>query len=135
MKKILITIITTFTLLNGISLIPTAFAQGSIIPQITYPNEANQSGSKVSLVNQLPKGSWQELLANTIKFILQLTGSLAFISFIAGGVIMVVARGNEEEVKKGKAIILWSIVGLVIIAVSFAIITGVTQLVFLQPTP
>lgn len=131
MKKILITIIAAFTLFNGVYLIPAAFAQG-IVPTITYPNEANPKGSKVSLVKQLPSEYWQVLLANVIKFILQITGSLTFISFIVGGVIMVVARGNEEEVKKGKGIILWSVVALLIIAISYAIVTGVTQLVFFQ---
>ncbi|MCC7197560.1 hypothetical protein IT413_05200 [Candidatus Peregrinibacteria bacterium] len=132
MKKILITIIAAFTLFNGVYLIPAAFAQESIVPTVTYPNEANKAGSKVSLVKQLPSEYWQVLLANVIKFILQITGSLTFISFIVGGVIMVVARGNEEEVKKGKGIILWSVVALLIIAISYAIVTGVTQLVFFQ---
>lgn len=133
MKKLLLTIIAVLTLFNGVFLVPvTSFAQDSIVPTVTYPNEANPNGSKVSLVKQLPSGSWQVLLANVIKFILQITGSLTFISFIAGGVIMVVARGNEEEVKKGKGIILWSVVALLIIAVSFAVVTGVTQLVFFQ---
>ena len=132
MKKLLITIIAVLSLFNGVFLAPAAFAVDSIVPQITYPNEANPNGSKVSLVKQLPDESWQNLLANIIKFILQITGSLTFISFIVGGVIMVVARGNEEEVKKGKSIILWSIVALLIIAISYAIVTGVTQLVFFQ---
>jgi hypothetical protein len=132
MKKLLITIIAVLSLFNGVFIAPTALAVDSIVPQITYPNEANPDGSKVSLVKQLPNESWQSLLANIIKFILQITGSLTFISFIVGGVIMVVARGNEEEVKKGKSIILWSIVALLIIAISFAIVTGVTQLVFFQ---
>lgn len=132
MKKLLITIIAVLSLFNGVFLAPAAFAVDSIVPQITYPNEANPNGSKVSLVKQLPNESWQNLLANIIKFILQITGSLTFISFIVGGVIMVVARGNEEEVKKGKSIILWSIVALLIIAISYAIVTGVTQLVFFQ---
>jgi len=132
MKKILLSIITALTLFNAVALIPLASAADTIIPQITYPNETNPNGSKVSLVAQLPSGTWQQILATVIQMLLSICGTLTFIAFVVGGVMMVTARGAEEQIKKGKAILLWSVVALLVIAVSFAVVTGVTQLLFIQ---
>ncbi len=88
--------------------------------------------SKINLVQNLPKGDWWVALASVIRLVLQITGSLAFASFTYGGVLMIIARGDEGTYKKGKDIIFFSIFALVIIAASYAVVVGVTQLKFFQ---
>jgi hypothetical protein len=88
--------------------------------------------SKINLVQNLPKGTWSQIIANVIKITLQITGTLAFLSFTVGGVLLVTAQGDEAKYKKGKSIIFLSILALIIIAASYAIVVGVTQLKFFQ---
>lgn len=42
--------------------------------------------------------------------------------------MMVTARGNEDQITKGKDVIFWSILALIAIAVSYGIVVGITQL-------
>lgn len=101
-------------------------------PQI-YPTvikTTGTEGSKIDYLGRLPGGDWRIVLSNIIKLILQITGSLAFISFTVGGVMMITSQGNEEKTSKGKNIILWSLLALIIIATSYAIVLGITQLSF-----
>ncbi len=97
-----------------------------------YTNQ-NTSGSKIGIVSNIAQrtsGDWTQILAGVIQFVLGITGSLAFISFTYGGVLMVSARGNEDQIKKGKDILTWSVIALAIIATSYAIVLGVSQLRF-----
>jgi len=103
-----------------------------LIPTIVVPKTSEGKPSKLGVVAQLPASDWSILLANIIKFILAITGSLALISFTYGGVKMVTAQGKEDEIGKGKTVIFWSILALIIIAISYAIVVGITQLNFFQ---
>ena len=84
--------------------------------------------SKIKYVDALPNDSWQVVLSGVIQLILGVTGSLAFVAFTVGGVMMVTSQGNEEQITKGKGVILYSVLALVIIAASYAIVLGITQL-------
>lgn len=129
-------IISCFFLLGMMQFEPNmAFAAGEINPDLLLPRvqyKENTSGqpTKLSYVNQLPKGTWQEVLTSVIKFILMIAGTLTFVSFTVSGVMMVVARGEDEALGKAKNMILWSIVALAVIAASYAIVTGISQLDF-----
>lgn len=84
--------------------------------------------SKVNLVNNLPEKSIPVIIGSVIKMILSIAGSLALISFTVGGIMMLSANGADEKITKGKMIILWSVIALAIMAASFAVVTGVTEL-------
>jgi len=96
---------------------------------------SGNGNSKIGIVANLKANSssdWLTLISATIKFILSIAGVLALISFTVAGIMMVSARGNEEQIKKGKGILVWSILALAIIAASYAIVLGITQLQFSQ---
>ncbi|MBN1326022.1 hypothetical protein JW977_03540 [Candidatus Falkowbacteria bacterium] len=73
----------------------------------------------------------QKLIGRIIKAVLAIVGSIAFIMFIYGGMFMLTSHGNPDMVKKGKDILIWSVIGLLIIFGSYIfvnyIITGITQ--------
>lgn len=134
MKKILqkcIPILLTFTALT-MPMIAQAQSIDDLFRPFNYTNQ-NTSGSKIGIVSNIAQrtsGDWTQILAGVIQFVLGITGSLAFISFTYGGVLMVSARGNEDQIKKGKDILTWSVIALAIIATSYAIVLGVSQLRF-----
>ncbi len=69
-----------------------------------------------------------ELAINVGKFIFSLIGSVAFIMFIYGGIIMTASFGNPEKFKQGQEILIAAITGVIIslsayIAVDFLLDT------------
>lgn len=79
----------------------------------------------------LPTGDFRfEIIPKAIKLTLALVGTVSVIVFVYAGVMLVISQGNEEELKKFKEMITWSLIGLVFIVASYAIVTGVMTLVF-----
>lgn len=73
-----------------------------------------------SEVNDVPT-----LIGKVINGVLSVVGSLALVMFIYGGFTWMLAAGNTEKVKKGRDILIWAALGLVIIFTSYAMVTYV----------
>lgn len=67
-----------------------------------------------------------DVLVKVINWMLGLVGFIALIALITGGARMIMDFGNEEQVKKGKTTILWAVIGLLVVILSYAIINIVT---------
>ena len=67
----------------------------------------------------------REIVGNVIKAILGIVGSLALAIFIFGGFTWITSAGNDEKIKKGKDMITWATFGLVVIFLSYALVTFV----------
>ena len=72
-----------------------------------------------------PLSCFLELAVNVSKLILGITGSLALLMFVYGGIMLMISRGNQEQVKKGKEILSKALIGVIIIfgayvAINFA---------------
>ena len=112
-----------------------AMAQ-SLVPKVEYPKEVNKEASKITLVKQLPLAGntentgWTTILSQVISLILGITGSMAMVAFTVGGIFLVMAQGDEGKITKGKNILFWSIFALLVIAASYALVLGVTELQF-----
>jgi len=77
-----------------------------------------------SLCLQNPLGSItspQALIGRIINSVLGVVGSIALLMFVYGGLTWMTSSGNDEKVKKGRDIILWSAIGLVVISMSYAL--------------
>ena len=74
------------------------------------------------------------LLGRVINAVMGIVGSLALAMFIYGGFIWMTAAGNNERVTKGKDILIWATLGLIVIFSAYAIVnfvlTGIAA-----PTP
>ncbi|MDD5031676.1 MAG: pilin [Patescibacteria group bacterium] len=64
----------------------------------------------------------QVFIGRIINAILGIVGSLALAMFIYGGFTWMTAAGNSEKVEKGKQILLWATIGLVVIFTSYALV-------------
>lgn len=56
---------------------------------------------------------------NTVKFLIEVIGSLAILALIAGGIQLAVSAGNAKRVQQGRETIIYAVVGL-LIAISAA---------------
>jgi len=58
-----------------------------------------------------------------LNFALGIVGALTLIYFIYGGVLLLISAGNSETVKKGQTVIKNAVIGLIIVFLSYAIVT------------
>src|SRR3989344_3308409 len=80
-------------------------------------------------------GTVSDLLGKIINYMLGLVGFIALIALITGGARMIMDFGNEEQVKKGKMTIMWAVIGLLVVLLSYAIINIVTGEILGGNTP
>ncbi len=67
----------------------------------------------------------RQLVLTILNFFLGFLGLLAVIMIIYGGFLYVSAAGDQGKIDNGKKIIMYSIVGIIIILLSFAIVNTV----------
>jgi hypothetical protein len=81
---------------------------------------ASSYGTPVSLDNPLGVSTFQQLIGKIISAILGVLGSVALLMFIWGGLVWMMAGGNEKKIAQGRDILMWAAIGLVIIFSSYA---------------
>lgn len=64
----------------------------------------------------------QLLIGKIINSILGVVGSIALIMFIFGGLTWMTSSGSADKVKKGRDMIIWSIIGLAVIFASYGLV-------------
>ena len=52
-----------------------------------------------------------------------LTGIMALIAFIYGGVLWMISLGDAGKVEKGKKMMIWAVVGLAVVFTSYGVLT------------
>jgi len=67
------------------------------------------------------EGRLPEMIGNIINAFLTLLGIILMIVILYGGIKYMIAGGNEEEVAKAKKWIINGVVGVIIVALAFAI--------------
>jgi len=123
MKKFLV-----FFLFFFLFSVPAALAQETPTPNTDadvtkHPNVAEP----ITITNPLNVSTPQLLIGRVINSILGVVGSLALVMFVYGGLIWMTSSGSSDQVKKGKDILIWAAVGLVIIFSAYGIIRFVIQ--------
>ena len=85
---------------------------------------SSDTSGTVSLANPLGEGKTNipMLLGTIINSVLGIVGSLALVMFIYGGITWMLSAGNQEQVTKGKNILIWAAAGIVIIFISYALV-------------
>lgn len=92
------------------------YAQGFISPQDNPTAISTATGGQTSA---------RQLVLQIINFVLGFLGLIAVIMVIYGGFLYVSAAGNQEKIEQGKKIIMYTIAGIIVILLSFAIINTV----------
>jgi hypothetical protein len=57
----------------------------------------------------------QALIGKIINSLLGVVGSIALLMFVYGGLTWMTSAGSSEKIDKGKSILVWSAIGLVVI--------------------
>lgn len=88
----------------------------------TDPNSKTET---ISLTNPLGITSVPGLIGRVINGVLTVVGSLALLMFIYGGFTWMLSGGNFTAVERGKNILIWASLGLVVIFISYALVNFV----------
>jgi hypothetical protein len=96
---------------------PTALAQSGILNLGDNPEAvAAATGGETS---------FRGLILTIVNYALGFLGLLAVVMVIYGGVSYVASAGNDEAVGKAKKIIMYALIGIIIILLSFVIVRAV----------
>ncbi len=98
------------------SLLPTAGATTILNPTDNPEAVATATGGQSSL---------RGLILTIINYFLGFLGLLAVIMVVYGGVTYVSSAGNDEAVGKAKKIIMYALIGIVVILLSFVVVRAV----------
>ena len=78
-----------------------------------------------------PIGSF---IIQIVNFLVLSIGSVCLIAIVAGGFVLLTSHGNENQLTKGKDIIKYAVIGLVIVLASY-FITAFVQSLFYELPP
>ncbi len=99
-----------------------ALAQAPAPTGTTNPPATRTSGSAaVGMPIPLANISIQQLIGRIIQYVLGISGVIAMVMFIYGGLTWMMAQGNQEKITSAKNTVVWSVIGLVLIFSSYAI--------------
>jgi len=80
-------------------------------------------GESPKLINPLQGKSITTIVSGLLKKIFGLTGVIALVMFIYGGILWMTSGGSVDKVKKGKDTILWAILGLAFIFFAYSFLS------------
>lgn len=86
-----------------------------------------QAKAQVVLTNPLGTSDVRIIAANLIQGALGLSGTVALIMFIYGGIVWMTSAGNPEAITKGKKTLVWAILGIIVIMSAFVIVRTVFE--------
>jgi hypothetical protein len=76
--------------------------------------------------SQLPNSTIYDIIANAMNYLLAIIGFLAIVGFVIAGIMFLTAAGSEEQIKKAKGALKYSIIGIIVALVGFIVINAVT---------
>ena len=92
-------------------------------PNLSYQNGVCLPVDQACTTGFCASDNLTDLLYNIIQFLLGLAGAIAVLVLIVGGFWYITSGGNEEQAEKGKKAIINALIGVVVIVLSYAIVT------------
>lgn len=115
LKHVAVGLVTSIALMMA-SFAPVVQAQGFISPTDNPSAVSTATGGQ---------GSFRQLALTIVNFFLTFLGLIAVVMIIYGGFLYVTAAGNQEKIESAKKIIMYAVVGIVVILLSFAIVNTI----------
>jgi type IV secretion system pilin len=119
-KKLLKQIFLVFALMTG------AIALVTILPSAMGAELINPADNLVG-PDTAGEGSIRVLIVRMVNYFLGFLGLLAVIMVIYGGVTYVTSAGEDEKIQNAKKIIMYALIGLIIILLSFVIVKAIVS--------
>lgn len=79
-------------------------------------------GNPLTGGSQKHAGGGPELFPRFALLLMEFLGVIFLAAIIYGGVLWMVSSGNSERVEKGKGILIWSTIGMIVVAFAYVIV-------------
>ncbi len=112
--------------MKKLSLILTTFILFAATPVFAETSSDDPFGTKKVEVTGAIHGEMASTVVQFINYFLGFLGLLAVTMIIYAGVLFVTAQGDDQQLNKAKKVILWAVVGILIIMLSFVIVNMIT---------
>lgn len=86
------------------------------------PAGGGSSGGSLSLANPLGSEDIPQIIGKVVNMILGITGSIALLMFVVGGIIWLTSTGEEKRIKKGWDTMMWAGMGLIVVFGAYIIV-------------
>src|SRR5680860_947855 len=93
----------------------------ALIISIASTNIATASAPVVTVPNPSSSNEFSILIGKFFGVILSVSGSVALLILIAGGIMYITSAGNEQKVASSKKIITYTILGLMLVLAAYSI--------------
>jgi hypothetical protein len=113
-KQALITLALMVGAISVLSIAPVAYAQLGLDPGINPVASATNNETDL-----------KSMILTVVNYALGFLGLIAVIMIIYGGVTYVTSAGSDEAIKNAKKIIMYALIGLIIILLSFVLVNAV----------
>lgn len=70
-----------------------------------------------------PEQAVATLLSRVTFNLISIIGAIAFLIFMFGGFLWIFSGGNEDQIKKGRDVMIWAAIGMIIIFGGYAIVS------------
>lgn len=124
MKRRLLSIITSLALVLGVMAFQTPALAA---PSDVFPSSSCGTNTSVCGKNN---NALFDIIKNVINTLLLAAGIIAVIMIIIGGINYAISSGDSAKITSAKNAVLYAIIGLVIAALSFAIVNFVVDKIF-----
>jgi len=88
----------------------------------TPPQTEDEVFPTYQLKSPIGEVTGPELIGRIIKAVLGVVGALALAMFVFGGFTWLTSGGSPDKIKKGKDILMWAVIGLVVIFTSYTLV-------------
>ena len=82
----------------------------------------------VTFSNPINATTFEELIVSIINWLLAIIGSIVLLFIIIGGIMYMTAAGNEEQIKRAKRILFYTILGFAVILISYSLIQEIKKI-------
>lgn len=84
----------------------------------------------VEFINPTNLDSVQKITSSITDWILGLTIGIVILFLIIGGVYYITSAGDEKQAQEGKKIINYTLIGLVIILISYSLVKALDKIIY-----
>jgi len=98
------------------------FRDFSAPEEITTPPTEEELFPTYKIRSPIGEVTGPELIGRIIKTVLGVVGALALAMFVFGGFTWLTSGGSPDKIKKGKDILMWAVIGLIIIFTSYTLV-------------
>lgn len=91
-------------------------------------NSDDPTVAGINIKNPIGTDNFTTLVQNVLKWVLSVVGGVALLMLIYGGMLYVSSAGDQKQAEQGKKVVTWTIMGLVVILLSYSIIRVVNQI-------